>query len=278
MVSANATRLPTVFVSHGGGPSFFIEAQPGDALYDISKGSEGEKSLQRLPKQLGAEKPAAIVIISGHYEGPKVLVTGKNQYDKLYYDYGGFPAHTYQIQYKAPGNAQLAKRITEMLKGKGIDSELDMTRNWDHGVFVPLKVMYPNADIPVIEVSLLQSYDAKSHIDIGKALAPLRDEGVLIVGSGYATHTWGSDPQKNRAFVTGVTDLISNSSPEERTKALERWDTTLPHARNAHRQEDHWLPMLVVAGAAGEDKGKEMYRRDSLEGKMVFVHWAFGVN
>lgn len=277
MVSSNTTRLPTAFVSHGGGPSFFIEAKKGDALYDISKGSEGEKSLQRLPKQLGAEKPSAIVIVSGHYEGPKVLVTGKSQYDKLYYDYGGFPDYTYKIEYKAPGDAHLAKRITEMLKGKGIDSELDLTRNWDHGVFVPLKVMYPNADIPVVEISLLHSYDAKAHIDIGKALAPLRDEGVLILGSGYATHTWGADPAKNRIFVSAVTELVQNATPEDRLKAFENWETALPHARNAHRQEDHWLPMLVVVGAAGEDKGKEMYRTDSLGGKMSFAHWAFGV-
>jgi len=275
MVSPNTTRLPTVFVSHGGGPSFFMEAKPGDALYNISKGSEGEKSLQRLPKLLNAEKPSAIVIVSGHYEGPAVLVTGKDHYDKLFFDYGGFPAFAYQIEYKAPGNAQLAQRITDMLKKKGIQSELDMSRNWDHGVFVPLKVMYPNADIPVVEVSLLRSYDPKVHIEIGKTLAPLRDEGVLIVGSGYATHTWGSDPSENRQFVSAVTEVVTNATPENRLKAFETWDKSFPYARNTHRQEDHWLPMLVVVGAAGEDQGKELFRMDTFGN--VFAHWGFGV-
>jgi len=276
MVTSNATRVPTVFLSHGGGPSFFIEAKPGDALYDISKGSEGEKSLQRLPQQLGAERPSAIVVVSGHYEGPKVLVTGRDQYPKLLFDYGGFPSFTYDLKYNAPGNSQLAKRITEMLQAKGIDSELDMTRNWDHGVFIPLLVMYPKADIPVVEVSILHSYDAKAHIEMGKALAPLRDEGVLIVGSGFATHTWGADPAKTRKFVSAVTDIVTTATPENRLKAFEEWEK-IPGARDAHRQEDHWLPMLVVVGAAGEDKGKEMFRIDTMGGKMPFAHWAFGV-
>eukprot|EP00026_Physarum_polycephalum_P012575 Phypoly_transcript_12897.p1 GENE.Phypoly_transcript_12897~~Phypoly_transcript_12897.p1 ORF type:complete len:314 (+),score=50.31 Phypoly_transcript_12897:116-1057(+) len=278
MVSTNATRLPVVFVSHGGGPSFFMDARPGDRFYDISKGSESAKALERLPKELGAEKPNAIVIVTAHWEGShKVLVSGKSEYTKLLYDYGGFPDFTYKLEYKAPAQPQLAKRITELLNNKGLSSELDTTRNWDHGVFIPLKVMYPNADIPVVAVSILQSYDPEVHINIGKALAPLRDEGVLIIGSGYATHNFAGVPAANTKFINAASDIITNATPELREKSFLEWEK-LPGARDAHRQEDHLMPLHVVIGAAGQDKGKTMYRKDTLNGLFIFCNWAFGLN
>jgi len=278
MASTNATRLPVAFVSHGGGPSFFMEAAPGERFYDISKGSEAMKSLERLPKQLGAEKPKAIVVVTAHWESShKVLVSGKPEYTKLLYDYGGFPDHTYKIEYKAPAQPQLAKRITELLGNKGIGSELDTTRNWDHGVFVPLKIMFPAADIPVVAVSILQSYDPAVHIAIGKALEPLRDEGVLILGSGYATHNFMGSAAGNRKFVDAASDVITNSTPELREKSFVEWDK-LPGAREAHRQEDHLMPLHVVVGAAGEDKGKTVFRQDTGGGLMIFAHWAFGLS
>lgn len=277
MVSTNTSRLPVAFVSHGGGPSFFMEAPPGDRFADIAAGSDAMKSLQRLPKQLGAEKPTAIVVVSAHWESShKVLVTGRSEYTKLLYDYGGFPAHTYKLEYRAPGEPQLAKRITELLKNKGLQSELDMNRNWDHGVFIPLKVMYPEANIPVVEISILQSYDPKVHIDIGKALAPLRDEGVLIIGSGYATHNFAGVAAQNRKFVDAMSEVVANQSPENRLKSLEEWDK-LPGARDAHRQEDHLMPLHVIAGAGGEDKGQVIYRKDTIGGLMIFAHFGFGM-
>eukprot|EP00026_Physarum_polycephalum_P011821 Phypoly_transcript_12065.p1 GENE.Phypoly_transcript_12065~~Phypoly_transcript_12065.p1 ORF type:complete len:280 (+),score=42.00 Phypoly_transcript_12065:174-1013(+) len=277
MVSTNTTRLPVAFISHGGGPSFFMDAKPGESFYYVSNGSDAMKSLQSLPKQLGAEKPKAIVIITAHWESShKVLVSGKLEYTRLLYDYGGFPEHTYKLQYRAPAHHLLAKRITEMLNEKGIGSDLDMARNWDHGVFIPLKVMYPNADIPVVAISVLQSYDPQVHINIGKALAPLRDEGILILGSGYATHNSAGVLEKKIQFVDAASDVITNATPEVREKTFVEWEK-LPGAREAHRQEDHLMPLHVIIGAAGEDKGTTLFRIDTLGGRMTFCNWAFGL-
>jgi aromatic ring-opening dioxygenase catalytic subunit (LigB family) len=245
-------------------------------MSDIAKGSEAHKSLERLPAQIGAEKPNAIVVVTAHWEGPhQVLVSGKQEYTKLLYDYGGFPDHTYQLEYKAPAQPQLAKRITDLLNNNGIGSQLDTTRNWDHGVFIPLKVMFPKADIPVVAVSILQSYDPQIHVNIGKALAPLRDEGVLIIGSGYATHNFNVNVAKNTQFVDAVCDVITNASPEVREKSFVEWEK-LPGARDAHAQEDHLMPLHVVIGASGQDTGTTLFRKDSAGG-FIFANWGFGV-
>jgi len=244
-------------------------------LRDIAKGSEAMKSLQRIPKLL-KEKPSAIVIISGHWEGPKVLISGKDQYTKLYFDYGGFPDFTYKLKYNAPANPQLAQQIVQRLTGSGIDAALDKSRDWDHGVFVPLLVMFPEAEIPVVEVSILQSYDPKAHIAIGKALAPLRDQGVLILGSGFATHTFNAPPAKQAEFIDHVGQIVENSSPEDREKAFVEW-TNIPSARQAHAQEDHFMPMHVVVGAAQQDKGKVLFRGNVMGGRGIFANWGFGM-
>jgi len=272
--SSNATRVPVVFVSHGGGPSFFIDGK-GSPLSSMDMHSEAKKSLERLPKMLNAERPSAIVVVSGHWEGSsEVLVTGKDTYPELYYDYGGFPDFTYKLEYKAPAEPQLAERIVQLLKSNNVPAALDKSRNWDHGVFIPLKVMYPKADIPVVEVSILKSFNPSTHIAMGKALAPLRNEGVLIMGSGFATHNFRGDPQKAKEFTVAVEKAITTSSPEEREEIFINW-TKMPGARDAHGREDHLIPFHVVLGAAGEDQGKQLFKEDTYG--MVFAHWAFGV-
>jgi len=272
MSTPNATRLPTVFVSHGGGPLFFMDGK-GTAMEAMDMNSEAKHSLERLPKQLGVEKPSAIVVVSAHWEGEQVLVSGKDEYTKLLYDYGGFPPHTYQLQYRAPAEPRLASKIVQLLQNNGITSKLDAKRDWDHGVFIPLKVMYPNADIPVVEVSILHSYDPTAHISIGKALAPLRDQNIFIIGSGFATHNFASKKEHNIEFVDAVGKAVALPR-EEREKAFVKW-TSLPSARQAHAQEDHLMPLHVVVGAAGDDVGKELFRVVVSPG--VFAHWGFGV-
>eukprot|EP01112_Ceratiomyxa_fruticulosa_P001993 TRINITY_DN1213_c0_g1_i1.p1 TRINITY_DN1213_c0_g1~~TRINITY_DN1213_c0_g1_i1.p1 ORF type:complete len:320 (-),score=63.87 TRINITY_DN1213_c0_g1_i1:138-1097(-) len=273
LTMATANKLPTVFVSHGGGPCFFMSAEES-SIPQMARGSEAMKSLQRLPKQLGAEKPTAIVIISGHWESDKVLIGAKERYTKLYYDYGGFPRHTYEIEYKAPGDPNLAKEIQGLLQSKGIPAELDFNRDWDHGVFVPLKVSYPDADIPIVEMSILRNYDPKTHIEIGKALEPLRERGVLIVGSGFATHNFRPPGLKiQQQFIDAVTETAVGTEGKEREKGFLEW-AKLPGARAAHPREDHWIPFLVVVGAALNDKGKLMYRED-LDMGFIFAHWSF---
>lgn len=273
--TSNTSRMPVAFISHGGGPSFFIESPPGSPMHDISKGSESFKALQGFSKLL-KEKPTAIVVVSGHWEGAQVLVGGKDQYTKLYFDYGGFPDFTYKLQYPAPAHPQLAQQIVQRLSNNKIDAVLDKSRDWDHGVFVPLMVMFPDADIPVVEVSILQSYDPAAHIAIGKALAPLRDQGVLILGSGFATHTFGSPAAKNAEFIDHVNRVVENYSPEEREKAFLEW-TKFPSARAAHAQEDHFVPMHVVVGASGQDKGKVLFRAPVMNGRGIFCNWGFGM-
>jgi aromatic ring-opening dioxygenase catalytic subunit (LigB family) len=273
-MTTNSSRLPTAFVSHGGGPSFFMDGRGSPFVY-IDMNSEAKKSLERLPKQLGAERPAAIVVVTAHWEGAQVLVSGKDEYTKLFYDYSGFPQYTYQLEYKAPTNPKLASQIVQMLVDKGIDSKLDKTRDWDHGVFIPLKVMFPNADVPVIAVSILRGYDPSAHIAIGRALAPLRDQNVLILGSGFATHNF--DPRAasgNLPFINAVTDAIAMPQ-DERERIFVNW-TKLPGARLAHAEEDHLMPLHVVIGAAASDAGKELFRTVP-QGVMGFVHWGFGV-
>jgi len=278
-VTSNASRrLPVVFVSHGGGPCFFMEPHEfGGHLAEVAKGSEPMKSLQRIPAQLNVEKPDAIVIISAHWESDLVRITARDEYPKLLYDYGGFPPHTYKIEYRAPGASRLAGQIFKMFNDKGIPSKLDLDRNWDHGVFVPLKVMYPEADIPIVQVSILRTYDPAAHIAIGKALAPLRDQNVLIVGSGFATHNFaGPNKAKYNEFVDSLTNLCSNPNAEEREKGFINW-TSLPSARVAHAQEDHLVPLHCVVGAALDDTGKLLYKKVITDGSFIFANYAFGV-
>lgn len=257
------------------GPSFFLNS-PG-RFSDIGHGSESEKSLQAVPRQLlSNHKPKAILLVSAHWEeSDAVHITSRDSYDKLMYDYYGFPAEAYKIEYKAPGNSQLASQVKELLTGKGITSVLDNKRDWDHGVFVPLKVMYPEADIPIVQISLLASLNPRSHIEIGKALAPLRDEGVLIVGSGFMTHNFNPVKAGSHAFVKALVPLLTKSTPEEREKGLLNW-ASLPGARESHAREEHLIPLHVVAGAAGNDVGHELATLWIMNDEWAFGNVAFG--
>jgi len=273
--STSSARLPVAFVSHGGGPCFFIDGK-GSIMQDIDMNSEAKRSLERLPKQLHAEKPSAIVMVTAHWEGDQVLVGGKDEYTSLYYDYGGFPDFTYKLEYRAPAEPRLAAQIVQMLTSKGIASKLDKKRDWDHGVFVPLKVMYPNADIPVVAVSIVASYDPATHIAIGKALAPLRDQNILILGSGFATHNFHPrSVQGNGPFADAVSSAVA-APTDEREKLFINW-TKLPGARLAHASEDHLMPLHVIVGAAEDSTGKEVYRTSAAGGGMIFAHWGFGI-
>ncbi len=181
---SDAERLPTYFISHGGGPWPWIkDLLPGDA-------SILEASLQDMPGQVGTT-PRAVLVVSGHWEAPEFTVqTHPNP--PMFYDYGGFPEFTYHIQYPAPGSPEVAARVGQLLEATGIPVRADGARGFDHGVFAPLYVMYPNAEVPVLQLSLKRGYDPSTHLAVGRALAPLRDEGVLIVGSGLSYHNLGN--------------------------------------------------------------------------------------
>ena len=271
-----STRLPTVFVSHGGGPSFFLRDTP-PRFADIGPNTPAFRALQAVPRQLGLTgptKPRAILIVSAHWEsGDVVRVTSRDSYPELFFDYYGFPPYTYELSYPAPGSSAVASRVHSLLSSQGIPCTLDAERNWDHGAFIPLMVMYPDADVPVVELSLLATLDPATHLRMGEALAPLRDEGVLIVGSGYATHNFSPSGDAH-PFIEALERALTGEAKERRQRLTE-W-TRLPQARQAHPREDHFMPLHVAVGAAGTDAGSVLSSMWVMGGEWCTANYAFG--
>lgn len=247
-------RFPTLFVSHGGGPWPYIEEMRQQ--FAIS-----EAAFKRLPTALPT-KPKAVLVITGHWQAPQFMVSTA-EYPPMDYDYSGFPEHTYHIQYPAQGSPALAQRVRELLDKAGIACGEDAKRGFDHGTFVPLMLMYPEADVPVVLISMKASYDPLEHIKLGAALAPLRDEGVLIIGSGLTYHNMRgfglpTSLQPSVQFEQYLFETISNPNPEKRIEALVNWQQA-PAARLTHPREDHLIPLMVVAGAAGDSVGSRIF-------------------
>ena len=264
----SAPRLPTLFIPHGGGPCFFME--PPRGMPDPWK-SMGDY-LRGIAADIG-QRPRAILVVSGHWEETRPTVTAAAA-PELIYDYYGFPPHTYQLRYPAPGAPQLAAEIRQRLEQAGIPSAADATHGFDHGVFIPFLLIYPDADIPVVQLSLLSSLDPAAHLAIGRALEPLRDEGVLIVGSGLSFHNlrgfFTDDPRITtgaEAFDQWLTAAVTDPDPARRDTTLSAW-ATAPGARTSHPREEHLLPLMVAAGAAGADLGVQAYS-DHVFGKAV---------
>lgn len=247
-------RLPVYFISHGGGPWPWIEQMRG--MY-----ARTAAEFAALPARLPV-KPTAILVVSGHWEAPAFTVSTAAQ-PPMEYDYYGFPEHTYHIRYPAPGAPALSSRVRELLSHAGIAVQEDAQRGFDHGVFVPLSLMYPEADIPVVMLSMKSSYDPAEHLRLGQALAPLRDEGVLIIGSGLTYHNmrgFGRDESTPvaEAFETWLNGAISQQDADKRNALLLDWEQG-PGARQAHPREDHLVPLMVVAGAAEGDRGRALF-------------------
>jgi aromatic ring-opening dioxygenase catalytic subunit (LigB family) len=249
-------KLPTLFLSHGGGPwPWMDEARAGYA------GTLG--FLQRLPATL-PEKPRAILSVSGHWEEADFTVATSAQ-PPMVYDYYGFPEHTYQIRYSAPGSPELARHVRGLLDKAGVTAAEDDERGFDHGTFVPLAVMYPNAEVPIVSLSLRSTLDAAEHIRMGAALQPLRDEGVLIVGSGLSYHNLRALRMSATAgpiseqFEAWLTRAVEEPNVETRNALLSRWSEA-PAARQAHPREEHLIPLMVAAGAAGTSRGHLAFR------------------
>jgi len=215
--------------------------------------------LRNLPASL-PERPRAILIVSGHWETRGFALTGSAR-PPLVFDYYGFPPHTYQLRYDAPGAPTLAGRAAQLLQQAGFSAAIDPQRGLDHGVFVPLKVVFPEADIPVVELSLDAGLDPALHLAAGRALAPLRDEGVLVMGAGMSFHNLRAlgDPRlttPSRQFDTWLSEAAA-APADERAARLTRWQDA-PAARLAHPRHEHLLPMMVAAGASAEP-GRRIY-------------------
>lgn len=247
-------RMTTLFLPHGGGPWPWM---PPNAFMDAGEYASLFGYLQRLPSTLPAP-PRALLVVSAHWEAPVPTVMTSLR-PPLLFDYYGFPPETYALTWPAPGAPELAATVRQLLAAAGISSAEDAARGFDHGTFVPLAVSFPQAEVPTLQLSLKQGLDPATHLAIGRALAPLRDQGVCIVGSGMSFHNlreWRlpSTPGASRRFDDWLRQVIVDA-PEARDAALTRW-ASAPEGRRAHPREEHLLPLLVVAGAAGADRGR----------------------
>ncbi len=252
----SAVRQPALFLPHGGGPCFFMEWTWGPA--DTWKNTE--RFLAALASTLPA-KPKAIMVVSGHWE-EKAFTAGAASAPGLLYDYSGFPEHTYRLTWPAPGDPSLAARVSELLREAGLPSGIDTDRGYDHGVFVPLKVAFPDADIPVVPLSMDLSLDPALHLAAGRVLAPLRDEGVLIIGSGMSFHNLRAylhpaTVERARAFNDWLTGAVQLPAAE-RGRQLAAWRSA-PSASFAHPREEHLIPLMVAAGAGGDPPGRQVF-------------------
>lgn len=250
------STMPTLFVPHGAGPCFFMEWNPRNA-WDAMAGF-----LKGIAATLPA-KPTAIVVVSGHWLQPTFSVTGAAR-PGLIYDYHGFPPHTYELRYPAPGSPALAGRIAALLDDASPGGQQDFQRGFDHGMFIPLKLMFPAADVPVVQLSLRNDLDPLAHIEAGRALQVLRDEGVLIVGSGMSFHNMRGYGDPRFASISDEFDHWLTAAvelpPTERDRALQCWERA-PAARLCHPPgaEEHLIPLLVAAGAAGDSIGRKVF-------------------
>ena len=255
-------KMPTWFIPHGGGPCFFMDWNPPDAWNRMAD----------FLRNLGAtlpRKPKAIVMVSAHWLEPHMAVTSGIKPD-LIYDYYGFPPHTYELKYPAPGAPALADQIVQTLSAAAIPSATDGQRGFDHGMFIPLKLIFPQANIPVVQLSLHHSLDPARHLEVGRALQGLREQDVLIIGSGMSFHNMRAygNPQfgpVSDGFDDWLTQAVE-SSPQERDRLLTNWEQA-PGARLCHppRAEEHLIPLMTVAGAAGSDAGRKVFSDRVLE-------------
>lgn len=263
------TRMPTYFISHGGGPWPWVQDMR-------TRFKALEASLARMPKEVG-QTPKAVLVISGHWEAEEFRVMSSAN-PPMVYDYSGFPPHTYDIVYPAPGDPALAERIAGLIRGAGLPAALDARQGFDHGTFVPLYIMYPKGEVPVIQVSMKAGYDPTIHFALGRSLAPLRDEGVLIVGSGLSYHNLRMfGPQAKTpsdAFDAWLSDVLKKPA-NDRTAALIDWEQA-PYARVCHAQEDHLVPLFTALGAAEDEPSSVTYHETGIFGGVTASSWRFG--
>ena len=246
----SATASPAIrslYLSHGGGPMPLM----GDPAH-----AQMVETLRRIAGMM--PKPSTVIVVSAHWEMHRPTVTRAAR-PPLLYDYYGFPETAYTITYPAPGDPDLADAVTRALETEGIGAAADGQRGFDHGLFVPLKLMYPDADIPCIQLSLVKGLDPALHLRMGEALAHLKHDGLLIVGSGFSFHNMeaffapASERQmKNDAFLAWLAETCSSTAlgETERRERLLQWERA-PYARYCHPRAEHLLPLHVCYGAAG---------------------------
>jgi aromatic ring-opening dioxygenase catalytic subunit (LigB family) len=236
---------PSLYIPHGGGPCFFMPDPNGTW-------TKMAGYLRSIPESL-PEPPKALLVVSGHWEERGFALTGAAEHPGLVFDYYGFPPETYELAWPAPGAPWLAERAAGLLREAGLPSGVHPTRGFDHGVFVPLKVAFPEAAIPTVQMSLVAGLDPALHLAAGRALAPLRDEGVLVIGSGMSFHNLRAygDPRAEAPSreIDGWLTAATEAPGKQRAELLSHW-AQAPFARFCHPREEHLLPLMVAAGAS----------------------------
>ena len=258
-------KAPVLYIPHGGGPLPLLD-DPGHA--------ELIAFLREIPARLG--KPSAILVISAHWEAP-VFTVQDIPAPELLYDYYGFPPEAYSLEYAAPVAHELGQWTAELLTRSKMALQSDATRGYDHGVFVPLKLMYPDADIPCLQLSLREDMDPAAHIALGRALAPLRERNVLILGSGSSFHNMTAFKdgdvglQACARFDNWLDETCCNADSAAIERALLQW-AAAPDARYAHPREEHLLPLHVCFGAA-EASAERVFSGDMMGYRMGAYLW-----
>ncbi|MCF9020462.1 MULTISPECIES: DODA-type extradiol aromatic ring-opening family dioxygenase [Pseudomonas syringae group] len=233
--------FPSLFISHG---SPMLALQPG----------ESGPALARLAAEM--PRPRAIVMVSAHWESHELLVNGNPQ-PETWHDFGGFAAELFAVQYPAPGLPDLTREVVELLAASDLPARIDSRRPFDHGVWVPLSLMYPQADIPVVQISLPSRQGPELQTRVGKALAGLRAEGVLIIGSGSITHNlgelnWNGDSARVEPWAQAFRDWMIDTLASDDESALHQYRSLAPHAVRAHPSDEHLLPLYFARGAGDE--------------------------
>ena len=257
------SRAPSLFISHGS-PMFAVE--PGLLGPNLAR--------------LGAGLPAltAIVVVSPHWQSRGVRVTGADVLETIH-DFGGFPASLYALQYPARGDPALAADVVGLLQAAGFDASIDAERGLDHGAWVPLRYLRPRADVPVLQVSLPHDIDTVGALRLGRALAPLRERGVLVIGSGSLTHNLYefrqhiTDPEYAQRFADWVAQAVQAGDVD----ALVRYRANAPHAARAHPTQEHYLPLLVALGASHADESRNRVAGGMTHGVLSMDSFGFGL-
>ena len=265
------SALPSFYLSHGGGPWIYVDGPMRETH------SQLEAMLRALPATLG-QTPKAVLMVSAHWEAPEFSVQS-SAHPPMLYDYGGFPPHTYHVKYPAAGLPELALQVHALIQSAGLACRLDEQRGFDHGAFVPMAAMYPQADMPLLQLSLKAGLDPAQHLALGQALAPLREQGVLIIGSGASFHNLGVRgavaTTASAAFDPWLGDTLVRMSPAERSQRLLHW-TAAPAARIAHAREEHLIPLMVAVGAAIDEPATRVYFEQGFFGDQTVSSYRFG--
>lgn len=266
-----APRLPTYYLSHGGGPWPYME----DGMR--RRFDKLEASLKAIRSDLD-DAVRAVLVISGHWETPEFAVSSGAR-PGMVFDYYGFPEYLYHIKYDAPGSPELAMRVRAMLQAGGFSCDSDPERGFDHGTFSLLKPLYPNGEIPIVQLSVKDDLDPHAHLSVGRLLAPLRDEGVVIIGSGSSFHNLGlrgpAAIAPSRRFDDWLQQTLLRSPADERRQRVAGW-MSAPDARIAHPREDHLIPLMVALGAADEEPAQLIYHQDDFLGGWALSSFRFG--